>query len=197
MRATEHAPRDPFRVLERRHGLAEIVERGPVVHVERYRVDDILALQHNLANMYARLGRDEQALCMRQKIYSETLKLLGKEHENTLQTATSYAISLLKSQRYAEAMTLLRNMTSVARRALGENHELTLKMRKMYAASLCVNPDATLDDTREAIKTLEEIQPIARRVLGGAHPLTKRIEGGLRESRAVLRFREASIKTTN
>ena len=28
MRATEHAPRDPFRVLERLHGLAEVVERG-------------------------------------------------------------------------------------------------------------------------------------------------------------------------
>ena len=29
MRAAEHAPRGPFRVLEGRHGLAEIVERGP------------------------------------------------------------------------------------------------------------------------------------------------------------------------
>ena len=28
MRAAEHAPRGPFRLLERRHGLAEIVERG-------------------------------------------------------------------------------------------------------------------------------------------------------------------------
>ena len=28
VRATEHASRDPFNVLERRHGLAEIVERG-------------------------------------------------------------------------------------------------------------------------------------------------------------------------
>ena len=37
MRATEHAPRDPFRVLERRHCLAEIVERGSIVHVERVR----------------------------------------------------------------------------------------------------------------------------------------------------------------
>ena len=33
MCAAEHAPRDPFRVLERRHGLAEIVERGAVVLV--------------------------------------------------------------------------------------------------------------------------------------------------------------------
>ena len=28
VRATEHAPRDSFQFLERRHGLAEIVERG-------------------------------------------------------------------------------------------------------------------------------------------------------------------------
>ena len=34
VRATEHAPRDPFYFLERRHGLAEIVERGAVVFVE-------------------------------------------------------------------------------------------------------------------------------------------------------------------
>ena len=33
MRAAEHAPRDPSRVLERRHGLAEIVEHGAVVLV--------------------------------------------------------------------------------------------------------------------------------------------------------------------
>ena len=28
VRAAKHAPRGPFRVLERRHGFAEIVERG-------------------------------------------------------------------------------------------------------------------------------------------------------------------------
>tara|TARA_B100001769_G_scaffold255634_1_gene232293 strand:+ start:194 stop:466 length:273 start_codon:yes stop_codon:yes gene_type:complete len=38
VRATEHAPRGPFRVLERRHGLAAIVERGGGVLVERPRV---------------------------------------------------------------------------------------------------------------------------------------------------------------
>ena len=34
VRAAEHAPRDPFRLLERRHGFAQIVERGSVVLVE-------------------------------------------------------------------------------------------------------------------------------------------------------------------
>ena len=39
VRAAEHAPRDPCRLLERRHGLAEIVERGAGVLVaERLRV---------------------------------------------------------------------------------------------------------------------------------------------------------------
>ena len=36
MRATEHASRGPFRFLERRHGFAEIVERGALVVVERH-----------------------------------------------------------------------------------------------------------------------------------------------------------------
>ena len=39
VRAAEHAPRDPLRVLERRHGLAEIVEGGAGVIVERHRMN--------------------------------------------------------------------------------------------------------------------------------------------------------------
>ena len=35
VRATEHAPRGPFYILESLHGLAEIVELGAVVTVER------------------------------------------------------------------------------------------------------------------------------------------------------------------
>ena len=33
VRAAKHAPRHPFRLLERRHGLADIVERGAGVAV--------------------------------------------------------------------------------------------------------------------------------------------------------------------
>ena len=38
VRAAEDAPRSLGRLLERGHGLAEIVERGAVVMVERHRV---------------------------------------------------------------------------------------------------------------------------------------------------------------
>ena len=37
MRASEHAPRDRVYLIERRHGLAEIVERGADLIAERIR----------------------------------------------------------------------------------------------------------------------------------------------------------------
>ena len=49
-----------------------------------------------------------------------------------------------------------------------------------------MDPGATLDDFREAVTTLGEIERTARRVLGGTHPLTKGIEDDLRNARAAL-----------
>ena len=38
VRAAKHTPRGTFRLIERRHGLVEIVERGAGVEVERSRM---------------------------------------------------------------------------------------------------------------------------------------------------------------
>ena len=62
-------------------------------------------------------------------------------------------------------------------------------MRKIYAGAL-YKDGATLDDLREAVTTLEEIEPIARRVFGGAHPITAGIEEDLREALVALRDSE-------
>ena len=59
-----------------------------------------------------------------------------------------------------------------------------------YARALYGAEGATLDDLREAVETLGEIERIARRVLGGANPITTAIEDELRKSRAALRARE-------
>ena len=80
----------------------------------------------------------------------------------------------------------------MARRVLGESDETTLRTQLNYADTLWGNRDATLDNLREAVKTLEETERTARRVMGGAHPLTARIENHLRMARAALRAREAS-----
>ena len=62
-------------------------------------------------------------------------------------------------------------------------------MRWVYAEMLYTDDGATLDDFREAVASLEDLERTARRVMGGAHPLTRSIEAGLRDTRAVLHSR--------
>ena len=104
--------------------------------------------------------------------------------------ANNLAYSLQEQQQFEEARSLLRRHTPFAQRDFGESDELTLKMKEKYAKALYKDDGSTLDDLREAVNTLEEIERTARRVLGGAHPDTTRIEGSLREVRAALRARE-------
>ena len=151
----------------------------------------ILVTQNNLAATYARLGRDEDALRMSRDVYSGHMKLDGEEHKGTLTAALNYAASLVNLQRFEEAKSLIRKTLPVAQRVLGESDEFTLKMRNNYAEALYEDASATLDDLREAVTTLEELERTARRVMGGAHPLTVGIEGYLRDARAALRAREA------
>ena len=174
VRATEHAPRDPFHVLDRRHGLT----------------DTILVVQSNIAVNYGELGNMEKALSMKRDVYSGCLRLYGEEHEETLRAANNYTNSLFDLRRFKEGKTLLRKRIPLARRALGEGHRLTLKMRSTYARALFDDTNATLDDLREAVTTLEDMGRIARRVLGGAHPLTTSFEEDLRDARATLRASE-------
>ena len=118
------------------------------------------------------------------------MKLNGEEHYDTIREAFNYTTSLVSLKRYAEAKSLSQKMISVARRVLGEDHGLTLKLRWNYAAALHSDTAATLDDLREAVIRLEDLERTARRVMGGAHPTTAGIEKSLRLARAALRARE-------
>jgi len=150
----------------------------------------ILVAQGNLANTYAELGRLEEALSMRQDVHAGNLKLYGEEHAATLQEADNYANDLLRLQRFEEARSLLRKTMPVARRVLGESNEITLRVRSLYAQALYRDEGATLDDLREAVATLEEIERTTRRVLGAAHPTTTIIAHHFRAARAALAARE-------
>ena len=63
-------------------------------------------------------------------------------------------------------------------------------MRRTYAAVLYQDANATLDDLREAVTTLEDTARTARRVLGILHLDVGWIEAALRNSRAALRAHE-------
>ena len=150
----------------------------------------ILTLQSNLANTYYALGRSVDALRVRRDVYSGFVMIFGKEHRATITTAICYALTLIDLQRFAEAKALVRKMIPVARRVCGDDDENTLRLRYSYAEALCRDADATLDDLRESVETLEDTVRIARRVFGSAHPLTTGIEVPLRKARAALSTRE-------
>ena len=152
---------------------------------------NILTAQGNLANSYSVLGREEEALRIRRDVYSGTLKLYGEEHRESLVDAFNYATSLVQLKRYEEAKSLLRESISVARRVGRDDSEVSIRMRALYAQALYKDPRASLDGLREAVKTLEDTDRIARRVFGGAHPLVLQVERALRDARTLLRAREA------
>ena len=147
-------------------------------------------MQGNLACTYEELGRHEEALRLQRAVYSGWLRLKGEEHEDTLREANNYADTLVNLKRFQEAKSLLHNSIPVARRNLGESKETTLMLRWLYAQSLYMDDDATLDDLREAVSTLEDVERIARRIFGSTHPHLQIIEHHLRASRAALRARE-------
>ena len=117
------------------------------------------------------------------------------ENEDTLLTVNNYVNSLLQLRHFEEAKSLLRKSIPVARRIMGTGNVDTLRLRWNYAMALYRDTGATLDDLREAVTTLEEIERIARRVLGGAHPVTGGIEHDLKGFRAALRAREQCPQT--
>ena len=150
----------------------------------------LLLVQGNLASTYYKLGHLDKALSMERDIYSGHLKLSGDSHLSTLGAANNYVVSLVRLKHFEEAKSLLRKTTPVSQRALGKSHELTLRMMWAYGQAVYKDPGATLDDLREAVKTLEDAERIARRVFGSAHPAARGIEAFLEESRAALRARE-------
>ena len=152
----------------------------------------ILTVQGNIANSYQMLGRLEDALRVRREIYAQRLKLSGEEHPDTIRVAICYAMELIDSRRFRDAKALTRKAPSVARRVLGNTHEYTLTLRSIYAEAIYKDDAASLDDLRETVRKLEDVEQTARRVLGGAHPSVASIELSLRDARAALAAREAA-----
>ena len=136
----------------------------------------------------------EPFLCLfvvlKREVYSGFLKLHGDEYEDTLKAAINYARSLAALERFEEARSVLRRTLPVARRVTRDSSDLSIRMRTLYAQSLYFDDAATLDDLREAVTTLENVERTARRVFGSAHPTTDGIERSLRNARAALRAHE-------
>ena len=148
-------------------------------------------MQCNLAVTYEKLGRHEEALQMKQDVYSGRMELYGEEHGETVRDAFNYAVSLVRLKRFEEARSLLRRTLPIVQRVARDSSEVSIRMKTLYAQSLYHDAAATLDDLRQAVMTIEDTIQIARRVFGGAHPTTEEMEVALRDAQKVLHAREA------
>ena len=154
-----------------------------------------LNVQCNLANTYQKLGRYAECLKMQRLNFALSLRVYGREEEETLTTVTNLVAVLLDWDgsgpgRFDEAKSLLSQSLPVARRVLGESHRITLISRLSYEEARYLDPSATLDDNREAVVALEEVARDARRVLGAAHPIVEQMERALQNARRVLHAHE-------
>ena len=119
------------------------------------------------------------------------MKLYGENHQETIWSAGYLANSLYRTRRFDEGKALLRKVIPVARRVLGKGNIDVVRLRWSYGCFLYRAPDATLDDIREAVATLEETYGTVRRVFGAEHSYTREMDPkDIRFARAELRARE-------
>ena len=105
---------------------------------------------------------------------------------------------MLSASRCLSASTLSNSATD-DKRSVGFRSSCraaTAARRINYTRALYEDPDATLDDLREAETTLVETERTARRILGSAHPLVDTVEQGMRDFRELRAIHElrASIE---
>ena len=92
------------------------------------------------------------------------------------------------------AMLLIDDNSTDSWRQAVEPYGARVRVRSGHARTLYEDDSASLDDLREAVATLEEIEPTARRVLGAVHPTAVDIERSLRLVRRAIAAGEAAAR---
>lgn len=159
---------------------------------------EIIDVQTNIVNIYDLLGRDAEALPLRQQIYGRSKVLFGPSHENTIIDASNLARSLFSLKHYTPCKELALEVMPTARRSLGPAHQCTLSLRFTYAKSLFLDMrdgegkqqsnEQYLDDCRLAERIFEADIRTSSRTYGAANKQTKDREGVLDELHKMMEF---------
>lgn len=114
------------------HSVAEEAQRGVVADLERVQgpdSDGALVARSNLASLFHRLGRDDEAAVLYRDVVADHHRVLGADHPGTIVTSANFANLLFDLDRDREAVTLFRELLPVADRVLGADHPVTRAAR--------------------------------------------------------------------
>ena len=97
---------------------------------------------------------------------------------------SNYAQTLIQAERFADARAVGREIVQWAHRNPDSPHSFHIV--KALMDSLYKDPNASVEDLREAVEVFETIPATASRVLGSAHPDTKTYEKALAKAKKAL-----------
>ena len=141
VRAPEHAPRNASSVLERRYGLAFIVERGAVGVEERHPVHqshlerDLMTITENASCHGDYLARECLSFFETLQIMNVARRALEKNDEITLRMRAYYARVFYEDPAATlgdlrKAVTTLEELVPTTRRVFGGAHPLAMYFEK-------------------------------------------------------------------
>ena len=153
---------------------------------------DILITLGNIAGCLSELGRYKESLDMGREIYDRKRALSEwLPPDSIFITVQGLTNQMCGLGLFDECKEFARERIPEAERALGPENALTLCIRNSYAVALLNSSNATLDDMRLGVETLEGSLKTTRRVMGTSHPRTSECEGFLEHARTTLAAEEA------
>jgi serine/threonine protein kinase/tetratricopeptide (TPR) repeat protein len=142
---------------------------------------DTLSSMNNLADTYAVLGRQADALKLREETLSLFKAKLGPDHPQTLMSMSNLADTYAVLGRQADALKLREETLSLRKAKLGPDHPQTL-----MSMSNLANSYSDLGRHADAIKLHEETLTLFKAKLGPDHPHTLMSMSNLANSYASL-----------
>jgi tetratricopeptide (TPR) repeat protein len=128
----------------------------------------------NLANSYAKSGRHDEALRLREQALAARQAVLGPTHQDTLESANNLGLSYTTFGQHEKSIELLKRTLPVVEAKFGADHVETLPYRFNLAQS-----HAALGQDEAAVRLYQQTLDLAKDKLSASHPNTLRIMNNL------------------
>jgi len=135
---------------------------------------DTLAAMIELASLYSRQDKYEQAEALMVKILAAQQRIRGEQHEKTAEAMNQLAVVITRRGRFADAEPLLVKALAVRRRTLGDENVFTLSTMSNLATIYYSQGKFS-----QALPLFAGILATDRRVLGEEHPETLTVMNNL------------------
>ena len=148
---------------------ASHLERAQSLLIEQLGAEHpaVLVVQNNLANVYSKQKRYDEALTLRQSLVDTQRRVSGAESRRTLVAKSNLAIELRNSGQLDEAESLAEDVLHIRKRLFGDEDPDTISSQQVLADLYRIQKRHA-----EALRLFESTLQTQREVRGPTHPET-------------------------